>query len=241
MKKALFLIAILVVAGSAYFLLKDRGEKSGGIAAPKKAAHFASSTPAHGQILAGAPTNVVIDFNFDLAAKSSLYITREGAGEMGFGSGETMIDENKLSMRQRFSPTLSPEDWNGLYTVRYEACWPDRSCSHGQFQFRIDRSLAEGFEDFRGQQEVTVKLSGIMFQPKDLRVSQGTKVVWINDEAVEHYINTDSHPAHTYFPEQNSNALKKGESFAQVFDTPGIYPYHCSAHAATMTGSILVE
>lgn len=233
-------IAVLVIGGTV-LLWRGRPTNTLGMQAQKKAPHFESSTPAHGQTLAGAPTNVVIDFNFDLATKSSISITREDAGEVGFGFGDTTVDENKVSMRQRFSPTLSPEDWDGLYTVRYEACWPDGSCHDGNFQFRIDRSLADSFDDRRGQPEVTVKLSELMFAPKDLRISKGTKVLWVNDENLEHYVNTDSHPAHTYFPAQNSDALKQGDTFEQTFETRGIYPYHCSAHAAVMTGSILVE
>ncbi|OGH03188.1 MAG: hypothetical protein A2798_00665 [Candidatus Levybacteria bacterium RIFCSPHIGHO2_01_FULL_37_17] len=92
-----------------------------------------------------------------------------------------------------------------------------------------------------GQKEVTIKLSNIMFDPKDIKISKGTKVTWVNDESIEHYVNTDSHPAHTYYLEQNSKALGKGDSYSLTFDTAGIYPYHCSAHADTMIGSILVE
>ncbi len=63
----------------------------------------------------------------------------------------------------------------------------------------------------------------------------------MNDEGAEHYVNTDSHPAHTYYPAQNSNALKQGDQFVAPFTQPGIYPYHCSAHAGVMTGTILVQ
>lgn len=44
-----------------------------------------------------------------------------------------------------------------------------------------------------------------------------------------------------YHPAQNSKLLKKGESFSLVFDQVGIYPYHCSAHEASMIGSLIVE
>ena len=125
--------------------------------------------------------------------------------------------------------------------MEYNACWPDKTCHNGFFEFAIDKSLRSGYEDMIGQKEVTVKMSDISFNPKDLVISKGTKVTWINDESVTHYINTDSHPAHTYFLEQNSKALGKGDSYTLTFNTSGIYPYHCSAHESTMKGSIIVE
>jgi len=200
---------------------------------PKKSAHYESNSPAHGAVLAGIPVNVVIDFNFDLAKPSEIKILKEN---QDFGVGETVIDENKLAMRRSIDVNVL----NGLYTVSYNACWPDGSCHDGQFQFVIDRSLASEFLDQTNQKEVEIKMSEIMFNPQNIKVSQGTKVNWINDEVVEHYVNTDSHPAHTYYPAQNSQSLAQKESYSVTFDTPGIYPYHCSAHPE-MTANILVE
>ncbi|MBI2594270.1 hypothetical protein HYW39_01075, partial [Candidatus Curtissbacteria bacterium] len=66
-------------------------------------------------------------------------------------------------------------------------------------------------------------------------------VVWVNNDSVEHYVNTDSHPAHTYYLEQNSRVLGQGDTYSLTFNTEGIYPYHCSAHEASMKASILVD
>lgn len=215
---------------------------------PKKSAHYESNTPAHGAVLAGVPINVVIDFNFDLAKPSEIKILgnpsagstsslQAGSGQVDYGEGETIIDSNKLALRRNMQKNAP----DGLYTVEYNACWPDKSCHEGNFQFRIDRSKAQNFEDQTGRNEVTVKLSNTKFVPENIRISKGTKVTWVNDDNTDHYINTDSHPAHTYFPQQNSKVLKKGDTFSLVFDKPGIYPYHCSAHEASMKASILVE
>jgi len=128
-----------------------------------------------------------------------------------------------------------------FFTVKYKACWPDGSCHDGSFQFAIDSISARSYIDETGKKEVTISLSSLKFDPQNIRISKGTKVTWVNNEEVEHYINTDSHPAHTYFLAQNSKALKKGESFSLVFDQIGIYPYHCSVHPSSMTGNLLVE
>jgi len=202
--------------------------------APKKSAHFESSTPAHGAKLAAPPVNVVIDFNFDLVSKSSISVT---SGGKEYGTGATVIDANRSAMRR----TVDQASPDGLYAVTYQACWPDGSCHDGQFQFAIDRTGASAVLDLRGQNAVSVDLKDIAFAPAIIRISKGTDVTWTNTDAVEHYVNTDAHPAHTYFPAQNSKALKTGDTYRLAFDAPGAYPYHCSAHADSMLGTILVE
>jgi plastocyanin/methionine-rich copper-binding protein CopC len=203
-------------------------------ATPVKGAHFESSTPAHASTLAAAPVDVVIDFNFDLASNSTIEINKDGKD---YGTGGTTVDANKLALRRKMD-LAAP---NGVYTVNYKGCWPDRSCHDGSFQFAIDSGLLSGYQDMRNQPAVTVKLSNLKFQPMNMRISPGTIVTWVNDDNVEHYINTDSHPAHSQVPSLNSKALAKGANYSFTFANPGAYPYHCSAHAANMTGSIVVE
>ncbi len=199
----------------------------------KKSAHFETSTPAHGALLAGVPTNVVIDFNFDLGPGSKISVVRDG---VEYATGETMLDRNLLAMRRGLDPATP----DGLYAVVYSACWPDGSCHDGRFEFVVDRSSSGAYEDMTGKKTLTIELEHSLFTPHNIKISLGTTITWINKDDVVHYINTDSHPAHTYYPTQNSKALKKGEQYVFTFDQPGVYPYHCSAHAETMTGNILV-
>lgn len=201
---------------------------------PKKSAHFESNTPEHGAILAGAPVNVVINFNFDLAKPSSISVINEGKE---YAVEDTVIDPNKLAMRRKLDPN-SPD---GLYTVNYKACWADGSCHDGNFQFVIDRKLTQEFVDMTGKKKVTVGLKEIAFSPKNIKISKGTEVTWVNQDSVEHTVNTDSHPAHTYYLSQNSRTLKKGDAYSVTFTETGIYPYHCTPHAASMKGAVLVE
>lgn len=214
--------------------VKEEKENITGFSTPKKSAHYESNTPEHGSVIPGVPINVVLDFNFDLAKPSEIKILNDGKD---YGVGEIVIDENKLSMRRY----MDPESPDGIYKVEYNACWPDKSCHEGNFEFEIRGGLKSSYQDLRNQKEVTIKLSEISFKPKEVLIAKGTKVTWVNDEDVEHYVNTDSHPAHTYFIEQNSKSLKKGDSYSLTFSTAGVYPYHCSAHADSMKGSILVE
>lgn len=201
---------------------------------PKKSAHYESNTPQHGSVLAGVPINVVINFNFDLVKGSEIKITKDG---IDYEVGETIIDKNKLAMRRKMDPN-SPD---GLYTSFYKACWADGSCHDGQFQFKIDRSSASDFSDVTGKKEVKINLQNTAFSPAKVKVSKGTRVTWENLDSIVHTVNTDSHPAHTYYLNQNSQDLKKGDIYSVTFDESGIYLYHCTPHAAFMHGQILVE
>ena len=205
-----------------------------GFETPKKAAHWEGNTPEHGITLAGVPINVVIDFNFDLAQNSEIKIS---SNSQDFTSGPIIIDDNKLAMRAG----MNPESPDGLYTVSYKACWADGSCHDGSFQFKIDRELSSTFTDITGQNKITIEIQNIAFTPQKVKISKGTTVTWSNLDNFDHTVNTDSHPAHTYFLDQNSKTLANGNTYSVTFETPGIYLYHCTPHAGTMTGQILVD
>lgn len=251
MNKILAAVAVVLVLGAgAYFLLKvqkstpsppepqlqtqQQPSQKDQFSDPKKSAHYESNTPEHGATLAGVPINVVVDFNFDLADGSKIEVAMNGKD---YGVGETVIDKNRLAMRRKVAPA-SPD---GLYTVPYKACWADGTCHDGQFQFKIDRSLANGFVDMTGQKEVTINLQNTAFSPARVKISKGTKVTWRNLDGVVHTVNTDSHPQHTYHLDQNSKDLSKSDSYAMTFSDVGIYPYHCTPHASIMRGQILVK
>lgn len=232
-KLILILLAAVMVIGGGYLLL-NRNDDSQSSSVEIKAAHFESSTPASKATLAAVPPNVTVDFNFDLGTDSEISITREGKE---YGQGSTTIDDNKLAMRR----DMSQDAPDGVYLVKYNACWPDGSCDEGQFSFTIDSSQQSSYMDLTGQAEVTVRMSQIKFSPMDIRISRGTKVNWVNDDEAIHYVNTDAHPAHTHTADLNSKALNLGDSYAYTFNKTGSYPYHCSAHASTMTGAVVVE
>lgn len=246
------LLVILVLGLGAFLFIKNQGSGpspsqtqtepptkpvNDQVQPPKKSAHFESNTPEHGASLAGVPVNVVINFNFDLAPGSQIQIIKDGVGGLDYGLGETIIDKNKLSMRRKMDPA-SPDQ---MYTVFYKACWADGSCHDGNFQFKIDRSHVLEFTDLTGKKEVTLDIQNFSFNPAKIKVSKGTKVTWVNKDSVVHTVNTDSHPAHTYYLGQNSQDLAKAAQYSVTFADSGIYLYHCTPHADTMHGQILVE
>ncbi|MBI2965401.1 MAG: cupredoxin domain-containing protein [Chloroflexi bacterium] len=197
------------------------------------APHFVDSVPNHGDVLPQAPNSIVLSFNFNLHADSSLAVTRDG---QPVTLGTRIVSANQLTM----SAPVTGGTGDGVYTVTYKACWPDRSCHEGSVSFVVDSAKAGSFENMRGRSQVAIAMKDITFSPQRIVVSAGTKVTWTNDDEVVHFVNTDPHPSHNGLAALNSSALEKGQSYAFTFDKSGIYGYHCSAHT-NMTGQVLVE
>jgi plastocyanin/methionine-rich copper-binding protein CopC len=235
-KKMLFIVGfvVFIAASVSVILLSEDKNSSSSNLVEKKAPHYESSTPLANSTLPAPPPNVTINFNFDLADSSSIEILKDGTN---YAINRTIIDKNKLSMRRN----MSPDAPDGSYLVKYNACWPDGSCHDGQYQFSIDRSLLNSYQDQRGIREATILMSQIKFKPMNIRINAGQTITWVNDDSVRHYVNTDSHPAHTHVPDFNSKVLNKGDTYTYTFKELGTYPYHCSAHADSMVGMIVVE
>jgi plastocyanin len=71
------------------------------------------------------------------------------------------------------------------------------------------------------------------FKPKDIVVSRGTRVSWLNKGDLPHNVTDDR-------DRFNSENMSKGDVFEQKFDTPGEYYYYCTIHH-TMLGSVVVS
>jgi plastocyanin len=70
---------------------------------------------------------------------------------------------------------------------------------------------------------VTVEIRGFDFFPRDLTVRTGAAVTWTNrDEA--------PHDATDLAGAWASGLLKQDQSDTIVFDSPGVYQYHCTIH-----------
>jgi len=100
--------------------------------AAKKSAHYVSNLPVHASTLTTPPATVSIDFNFDLSEQSTIEIIKDGRD---YGMGVRSVTNSKRTLEQAFDATAP----DGLYTVQYNACWPDGSCHTGNFQFVLKR------------------------------------------------------------------------------------------------------
>lgn len=82
---------------------------------------------------------------------------------------------------------------------------------------------------------VEVGIDNFTFQPAELTVRPGTKVVWINRDDVPHTATSSDKPRAF-----DSGALDTDGSFAHVFTQPGTYKYFCAVHPK-MVGTVIVK
>jgi methionine-rich copper-binding protein CopC len=109
-----------------------RAEPTYTFANPVKSAHYVSNVPTHGTIVGELPTEIGINFNFDLAAPSEIRVTVDG---VDVTTGTTRIESSLLTLTQAIDPSAP----DGLYKVSYTACWPDTTCHEGSFEFAVYR------------------------------------------------------------------------------------------------------
>ena len=82
-----------------------------------------------------------------------------------------------------------------------------------------------------------VELRTFQFAPDTLRVSVGTKVVWTNQDEIEHTV-TAGTPSERD-PAFNAVLKTKGSTTQRTFDKAGTFTYFCDRHQF-MRGSITV-
>lgn len=152
MKKVLLVLMVLALVAGGYWVLANRDTQPEKVAEThethpteqptqpeqfqfaesKKSAHYVSNSPAHGTTLTAIPARIQLKFNFDLAPPSEINIRHSNG--MSYSSGPTVISQDKLTLTREMDPNAP----KGLYTVTYNACWPDRTCHEGNFQFGVN-------------------------------------------------------------------------------------------------------
>ncbi len=85
-----------------------------------------------------------------------------------------------------------------------------------------------------------VLLTNAGFEPKDIVVKTGTKVVWVNKSGKAATVNSDNHPTHRLYPFLNLGEFSDGSSLEVVFDKAGKYTYHNHYNSAQV-GSVTVQ
>lgn len=93
--------------------------------------HFTDSAPAHGDVLKQAPDKLTLNFNFTLKETSVVTVEKDGKA---LSIANPVFGDKRLSM----TAALPSGSGEGLYVVKYKACWPDNSCHNGQFGFLVD-------------------------------------------------------------------------------------------------------
>jgi plastocyanin len=97
----------------------------------------------------------------------------------------------------------------------------------------VGDSMNEEKNESKAAGKNTVIIENFSFNPKELTVSTGTVVTWINNDDSPHFVlNTDK-----IF---SSTALDTNDKYTFKFNSPGIYNYFCKIHPM-MTGTIIVK
>ena len=96
--------------------------------------HFVDSNPVDGDVLAETPEVLLLNVNFFLQPGSGVTVTRNGEP---VPVGEATISDDELSMTV---PILG-NTGDGVYEVRYNACWPTGACDKGSTRFTVDSSI----------------------------------------------------------------------------------------------------
>jgi plastocyanin len=107
-------------------------------------------------------------------------------------------------------------------------------------QTTLPPSSEETVMDPSENQVSTVKYNSDGFEPKEITVTKGTKVTFINNSDIPLWVASDPHPEHTDYPEFDTpRALgrlpQQGENFSFTFDKVGTWRYH--NHTASGDGT----
>lgn len=92
--------------------------------------------------------------------------------------------------------------------------------------------------DLTSEELITVKIKNFEYVPKNIKIKNGTKVTWVNEDDVKHNVmldHEDSDKPHDAALGQDPNKfegplLAKGESYSFTFNQASENPYHCSPH-----------
>ena len=97
----------------------------------------------------------------------------------------------------------------------------------------------KGYFDLRGNKEILISLQEFDINPEKIVVDRGTKIIWKNEDQLFHRVVSDSLvEGKPLFDSQN---IKSEGNFQMTFPDAGTFSYHCSFHAETMKGIIVVD
>jgi plastocyanin len=79
-----------------------------------------------------------------------------------------------------------------------------------------------------------VSIVDLAYRPNKVTINQGEVVTWKNDGARSHTVTADDGSF-------DSGTLSPGDAFANLFEKPGTYAYHCTIHPTRMKGVVTVK
>ena len=104
-----------------------------------------------------------------------------------------------------------------------EAATPAASVTNGDRSGRDSEPVTE---------TITVRINGMRFEPENITVMPGTKVIWVHGGGMPHTVTGNTEGL-------RSGTLYNGQEYSHTFAENGLFNYFCSLHP-TMTGSVIV-
>ena len=128
----------------------------------------------------------------------------------------------------------------GWYVMQSQKSQPAATPSVEEIQTETTPAT-ESAASTDAMEETVVVISSAGFMPKDVAIKVGESVTWMNEDSLDHTVNSAPHPTHTaYKPLNTVGALKAGEKKSLTFPEAGTYKYHDHLNPS-LTGSVTVE
>ena len=196
---------------------------------------YFNSVPEPDQILASNPVNIVINFKTRIIAGSEILLLKDGK-KVNFNP--TILDIENTSIRQLVDSTLP----DGAYTIIYKSCTAPNICDNGNFNFYINKKISDSYPSFLSNNETAVTINNSIPYPKNLKISAGSNIVWVNHDENPIIIHSDPVPQNNYFPILSSPIIGHGKTYKAIFNKPGFYPYHLDlGFGSYVFGNIVVQ
>lgn len=196
---------------------------------------YLNSVPEPDQILPSSPINIIINFKTRLVAGSEILVLKDGKK---VNSQPTTLDIDHTGLRQFIDPGLE----TGVYTVIYKSCTAPGVCDNGNFNFFVNKKIGDAYPTFVRNNETAITINKNIPYPKDVKITQGSSVVWINHDTSLLSIHSDPVMQNNYFPILSSPKISHGGIYKTIFNKPGFYPYHIDlGYGSFVFGSIIVQ
>lgn len=109
-----------------------------------------------------------------------------------------------------------------------------------QVQTPVSTGSAVATDGAKMTEESLITITQAGFSPKDITISQGTTVTWMNSDTADHAVNSAPHPTHTIYPLLNLGTIKPEEKKSLIFPKAGTYKYHDHLNPS-LFGSVTVQ
>jgi len=99
------------------------------------------------------------------------------------------------------------------------------------------------YQDFRGQSAVDVHMEqGQCFDPRQMYITPGTTVNWVNDGSLVHHVNLDLGTDGQGQGGADPASISPGQSYSRTFEEPGTWKYQCGAEGLPdLEATVVVE